>query len=384
MLAILIRNAMSTQEPTALDQTPANQTPVLSSEEKKPTILKVISILFFALGSLYIPTTVGLLCVAIMGDLLVEYANGAESFTRQYPLYGVILLLFPLVTILFFYTAFKVKTGSKFAFILSIISFLSIFILPNLTEISIWSFARGVLFPTDSIASETVPLFVINFANLSRGELRGVSVLLGLVILLLLIISLKKFHFINQSLSKKAKIFLAIIALLFVLPTVSFVSFKFIEAATSDYAYAKAQSEVAYHIYKPSILPAGLARASKFTPGQELAGKQDAIRVVYDPPLGKMPKGGKIVGLQQVGIEPGFDLYSFISNASKVRDISTLQSIDLPFAANRTGYLRQAKLGESESYSNSLAYITTDNVLIYISSLNTSAEELMQFASSLK
>ena len=193
--------------------------------------------------------------------------------------------------------------------------------------------------------------------------------------------SFKKFQFSNDSLSNKAKVILGVLAAILLLPTVTLVSLGYVKANDTDYGYSNAKSQVAYHIYKPSLVLKELVNATKFVVGKELAGKQNAVRVAYDVPFDVMVKTGqsKPIVVTQVGIESGFNLDTFITSFMKD---ATPQKITLAAGLNQTGYLLQKPLGNSTL--SAVVYLTNDNVLLTLMSPKVSSDELIQLASSLK
>jgi len=226
---------------------------------------------------------------------------------------------------------------------------------------------------------ENTPTIPFNLANL---RFEDPIFILSFIALVLLIISFKKFNFVNEPLSKIAKIFLTLLFFVLVLPTFLVVSLGYIRANDTDYGFAKAKSEVSYHVYKPTLTAGGLVNATKFITNKELAGKHNAIQVTYDIPFTDLVKEGKgkMIVLKQVGVESGFDLDSFVS--SEVKNSSSQQPINLAVAINQKAFLIQRKLEKIDL--NFLAYVTNDNVLIFLSSHQASVDELIQFAQSLQ
>lgn len=205
--------------------------------------------------------------------------------------------------------------------------------------------------------------------------------ILNIISVILLAFSYKKFHFNNDHLSKKVKVFLIIIAFVVFIPTGLIIFSDYAKSLDTDYGYIKAKATVNYHIYKPSSLPNNLTYATKFISGKELVNKQTAVQVAYDIPFDQLMKGEKpkTIILKQVDVESGFNLDTFA--ATFVKD-ANLQKIVLPNALNQTGYLSQKKLGNSTL--NAIVYLTKDNVLITFISPKATAEELTQLAESLQ
>jgi len=301
------------------------------------------------------------------------------SFLKYFPTFGFIPILFSLVTVIFFFAALKIRNGSEFSFWLGVITLLII-------PLPVALLSQTLMFTFVNLATsfkggtgENIPIIPFNPANLRFGD---PIFILSFIALVLLIVSIKKFNFVNEPLSKKVKIFLTLLIFILVLPTFLVVSLGYIRANDTDYGFNKAKSEVSYHIYKPTLTAGGLVNATKFITNKELAGKQNAIQVTYDVPFTDLVKEGKgkIIVLKQIGVESGFDLNSFAS--TEVKNASSQQPINLAVALNQKAFLVQRKLEKIDL--NFLTYITNDNVLILLSSPYASVDELIQFAQSLQ
>jgi len=317
-----------------------------------------------------------MLGIIVIMDRAVGAGDLVFSFLKHFPTFGIIPILFSLITLFFFYVAFKVRGGSKFSFWLGIGS---IFIpLPTafLSQMLMSPFVK-LATRFDNATSDNIPTVPINPINLRFGDPIFV---LSFIALVLLITSFKKFHFVNHKLSKKVRVFLITLAVILVLPTLSILSYKYIRANDTDYGFNKAQSEVKYRVHKPTTIPSGLTYATKFITNKELAGKQNAVQVAFDIPFNELAKGEspKVIVLKQIGVEPGFNLELFIS--TEVKD-STSEPISFPIALDQKAYFLQKKLGTSDL--NFFTFITQDNVLIFIASPKTSRDELISFAESL-
>jgi len=347
--------------------------------EEKPRIVKTISALFFLISILYIMGTVSMAGIIVIMDRTMGSGELVFSFLKYFPTFGFIPLLFSLVTLLFSFAALKIRNGSKFSLWLGIIILSSV-------PLPVAFLSQTLMSPFVNLATnfkggtgENTPTIPFNLANL---RFEDPIFILSFIALVLLIISFKKFNFVNEPLSKIAKIFLTLLFFVLVLPTFLVVSLGYIRANDTDYGFAKAKSEVSYHVYKPTLTAGGLVNATKFITNKELAGKHNAIQVTYDIPFTDLVKEGKgkMIVLKQVGVESGFDLDSFVS--SEVKNSSSQQPINLAVAINQKAFLIQRKLEKIDL--NFLAYVTNDNVLIFLSSHQASVDELIQFAQSLQ
>lgn len=352
---------------------PNLQSIISTTQEEKPKIIKTISILFFAAAILYVMSTASFVGIIVIIDRAMGSADSSFSFLRYFPTFGVVPILFSLVTLTYFYVSLKIRNGSKFSYWLGISSLLAIPVpVDYIGQILMASFIN-LASSGSKTTGANIPTLPINPTSLKFG-------LLPLLILILLIISFKKFKFSNNPISKKAKVFLVSVTLLLVLPTISIMGLKFLEARDTDFGYTKAKAHVTYRLYKPSPLPNGLVNTTKFVVGKELAGKQNAVQVAYDVPFTKLIEKGtsKLVILKQVGIEPGFNLRDFVS---ATKDLTSFDQISVNLTANQEAYLAQKNNGHYDL--KILSFVTPDDVLITLTTPNATKEELIQLANSL-
>lgn len=346
-----------------------------TAEEEKPKMIKTISTLFSLIAILYIASTMTMAGIVAIMDRAAGGAGVVFSFLKYFPTFGFIPILFSLVTLVFFFAALKIRNGSKFSFWLGVTTLLVV-------PLPAAFLSQTLMSPFVNWATnfkENIPPFLLNVNLLFRAP----EFILVFIALVLLVISFRKFHFINEPLSKKAKIFLTFLFFIFVLPAFLVVSLGYIRASDTDYGFTKAKSEVSYRVYKSTLAPEGLVTATKFITNKELGGRQDAIQVVYDVPFTELLKEekSKMIVLKQVGVEPGFDLQSYVS--STIKDSSSLQPVSLPMAKNQSAFLIERKIGDA-SVISFLIYITQDDVLIDIAGPYATKERLVQFAESLQ
>ena len=350
---------------------------VYSPAKEKPKIIKTISVLIFLIASLYILSTVSLLGIIIIMERSMGAGDLVFSFLKYFPTFGIIPIMFSFVTFFFFYLAFKIRNGSKFSFWFGIPSLL---IFPAfvafLSQILMSPFVK--LATSYNYSDKSIPSFPLNPSNLRFVD---PIFILSIISVVLIAISFKKFHFNNDPISNKVKVFLALVAVILIIPTVSIISIDYLKAQDTDYGYTKVKTAAGYHIYKPSSVPNGLTYTTKFILGKELAGKQTAVQVAYDIPLNELMKGvqSKPIVVKQVEVESGFNLETFATTF--IKD-TTPQKITLSKAVNQTGYLSQKKLGNSTL--SAIIYLTNDNVLIALISPKASSEELTQLAELLE
>ena len=345
----------------------------VSPTEKKPKIINIISIFIFLIASLYIFKLLGFLgIIVIMGKSLSGNGLVVFSVIKYFPSFGILLILFSFVTFFTFYFTFKIRNGSKKSFFLGLLFLL---IVPTLSSfiavILIAPIAKlGAALNTTQASS---PLKPVNFLD--------PIFILNIVSVILLVISYKKFHFNNVSLSKKAKVFLIIIFTVIFVPSGLIIFSDYAKSFDTDYGYTNAKASVNYHIYRPKSLPDNLSYATKFSLGNEFAGRQNGVRVGFDIPFDKIIKGEKTkpIVMNQVIVESGFDIDRFSSTF--IKDVNP-QKIKILKSVNQNGYLFQKKFGTANSYF--IVFMTNDNILISLGSINASPEELAQLAESLQ
>jgi hypothetical protein len=350
----------------------------ITSTEERPKMIKTVSTLVFLIAALYILSTVSMLGIMVIMDRAMGSGDLVFSFLKYFPSWGFIPIMFSLVTLIFFYVAFKVRNGSKFSLWLGIISLLVIPLSAVFMSQILMSPFINFVSNASGTTNEMIPKIPVNPSTFRFGD---PIFILAFISLVLLLVSFKKFQFSNDPLSNKSKIFLIVLAVILILPTVSLVTLGYIKANETDFGYTNAKSQVNYHIYKPTPIQTGLTNATKFVVGKELAGKQNAVRVAYDIPFDTLVKTGQSrpIVITQVGVETGFNLDVFTTTF--IKD-ATSQKITLPLAANQTGYLLQKPLGNSTL--SAVVYLTNDNVLLTLMSPKAGSDELIQLASSLK
>jgi len=344
--------------------------------EEKPKIIKTVSIFIFLIAFLYIITTMSLLGIIVIWERSMGKGDLIVPFLKYFPTFGLIPIMFSFVSLFFLYLAFKIRNGSRFSLWLGISSLLVVPILiAFFSQILMSSFTKLATYNNFNKSISSLPL---NSNNFNFGD---PIFILAAISVVLIFISFKKFHFNNDKISNKAKVFLVIVFVILIVPTISIISLYYIKAQDTDYGFTKMKTAVNYHVYKPGLIPNGLIYATKFTFGKELAGKQNAIRVTYDIPFDELIRRGKTrpTIINQVGVETGFNLEAFAKTF--VKDAKP-QKIMLSKAVNQIGYFIQNKFGNFTQ--NTIVYLTNDNVLIVLTSLNGTFEELIQFAESLE
>lgn len=354
----------------------SSQQPSLSNDqndvsaEEKPKIIKAAATLVFSIGTLYTMGAISILGVILVMNMAMSNSYLAVSVLQYFPTTGVVPIVFSLVSLFFFYVAIKIGSGSKFSFLLALSSLVVVPVLVAFFSQALLSPFLGVL--AGNTENSPVPTAVLELRH-------DLILILAIVCVILLLLSFKKFTFTNESISKKAKIFLGLVFGILVVPVISIVLLNFSNARETDYGFTKAKATVGHHIYKPAIIPSGFAYASTFVLEKELAGKQSAVQVVFDIPFDMLLKGEQSnpIVLSQVHVGAGFDLYSFATTYMEDADI---QEMYLMNAADNEGYLLQRSIGDSTL--SSILYLTQDNILISVISPKATSEELVALINS--
>lgn len=392
----VIQMAFFQSGPVQLDQPPgAQQAPVLApsvfgqatqiapgidaptpmieqSTENKPKIFNWISAIIIAMA-LYVGISNTLILIMTLALNVSISFGGTKSIFSVYPSLGISSIFYVIEAFILFFIAFKVTTGTKSGFWLSIAAF----IIAPIFEIAISTiFLIPVFKEVASVSSLNNPEInmITNLSNFSIIQfLLPILILIGFITT---IVSYKKFKFPNVGISDRGKVILTIYFLLFIVPTISIMTYGYINASNNDYGYSAAQSAVSYHIYKPTVLPEGMEYSYKFTTSS-LAGKDNSTYTML------MSDGAqiKVITLNQVSVNNDFVLESYINSTSA--DAISVNQIELPQAIDQA-FLIETQSKEDSSPGLSLAYIMKDKVLIFINSKNLSQEELKDFAASLK
>lgn len=341
---------------------------------KKSKLITIISILIFIRAILYSYNF--LVYTFIFGALIWGYNKAGLiefAFLKYYPLIGIIPIAFPLMTFFLYFVSLKINNGSKLSYLMGIL----LMIIVPVTQVFL---ANSILVPF--FRALTVSLGTAS-SQINKNFNAGDPLLpLTIIILVLLIISYKKFNFSNKGLSLKSKIFLIIIFLLLVMPSVSYFSYGYFKAYGTDYNYTKIKSMVNYHIYKPTFIPGGREIATNFE-FKEILDIGNGVKVIYDSPLNEIIEKGKgkgIIALSQIGVDNQFNLESYIKKETSKSKVDVNKKVQIIPAKDNVGYYF-----EFSKWLRVIYFVTPDNTLIIIATtLSTSEAEIIQFAQALK
>lgn len=341
--------------------------------DNKPIVHKVLAILIFIIAVLYALKSFSLLWILIIFDF--SSSGILFSLLREFPNFGVLPITYGLIAIYFAFIAFRVLAGSKSNLKLT---FFSLLILPIASSY----LTLQLLKPLAELVS--------NFKESGTGIATSVNnsfnifdplLILPVIAIILLSVFYKKFEAENIPLSKTAKIILAVVTVIIILPIFSILALNIVRALDTNYGYAKVAKIAGFHVYKPVHEPEGLAYATKFTSGKELAGKQNAIQVAFDIPYDQIMSGEQTqpIVVRQVEVEPDFNLRSYV--ASSIPNAEP-EPYPIPSALNQTGYVLQKPLGNSNL--SAIVYVTEDNILIEIMSPKVALDRLIQVSEALQ
>lgn len=242
----------------------------------------------------------------------------------------------------------------------------------------------GSYFSTQSInLGENAPKIPSGTYTLFIGVFSEPAFLISFITLCILVFSYKKFHFKNNKMTAKNMGYLTFFICLFMIPTLFVVLKGYSVAKNDDFGYSRAVSRTRYHIYKPKVMPLGLVYTSNFTTGKEMAGLKDAVQVVYDYALEEVVdlKKSRPVIVKQVGVHRSFVIKDYISTISGV--YSQTSTVNIPNTVGGVGYLISNTL-EMGGDNLNLVFQKSDNVLVSLSTTNSSKQDLIDIALSLE
>jgi hypothetical protein len=346
------------------------------TNQKKPIIFKIFSVIFFLAGLSNIPGAFSMCYVVYILDKAQINAGSFPTLFRYYPIYALFPFIFIFSVLGFVYLALKVKEGSLSSFWVCLVGMIFI---PIIQTIGIAVLMGAILLKMNSIlpASEQyVPL--IDISNVSNTQISYLNIIL-LLLLIVLIFSYKKFNYPTIGLSIKAKKFLLIFSLLLIVPIIIVISYSFYNNFKSDDSFPNAESIVGYKLCKPTIIPDGRIQTITFKSGQDMGGGlNNAVRVIYDYDLFETNHKPSLISLAQVKVGSDFNLRDFIIN-SEIKE--NFKSIPFPISKNGTAFYSEKSSG---LLIKSIGFITSDNILIQLITLKASEQELINLANSLK
>jgi TRAP-type mannitol/chloroaromatic compound transport system permease small subunit len=346
-------------------------------EERKPTIISLISNIFFLITFTY--TTLTILLIGTIIALAIALTNAGSPgfvFLRYYPNVGLLPVFSCAATLIFMFVSYKIRDGSRsgwFAGVLSLVALpvSSSLIMPVLAYplIKLVSVFAGT--PEKPIISPSITVQTL-------GHYFSMFLVFD-ILLILLLITLRMFRFSSQKLSVNAKTSLIVIFLFFFIPTIGVLAYGYWEATDTDYGLTQAESLVAYKIYYPIQIPHNRVNATRFISYEELADSFNAVKVTYDVPLPVMVQTGKNspIIVKQVNISTYFNFQQYVSRQERDAG-TTVETVTVSTSAGHEGYVLQR---------GNFRYLwlkMPDNVLINISSPTAGINELIELADALQ
>lgn len=213
------------------------------------------------------------------------------------------------------------------------------------------------------------------------------SVGVWLAVLILLLVSHRKFTQPDKPLSLKAKLFFLTVAVIVVGYNLYTVGYAYYLAYHPDYGYDKISQAVDFHVYRPGFIPGGRVQETKFYLwDQTLVGQSNVVRVAYNLPAEKSlsnPKTAVLI-LTQTRVGTGFDWEKYLQSLKTNTDESTpsITPVTLSNWPKQPAYVREEPMGNRNFIE--LAVLSPDGVLILIDSLGETSENLVKMAESLK
>jgi len=351
--------------------------------DKASVIIGIISMLFIVISFLFIYKAGMMVAVMSIIDHFSYTEGSMYYFIKQFPMYGWVVISFAISASVFLFNAFKIRVASKKSFITGLVTLL---LLPSSLLLINYRLMHSVgsYFSTQEISlGENAPKIPSGTYTVLVGVFSEPAFLISFITLFILLISYKKFHFKNTRISSKSKRYLILLSALFIIPTLFVVLKSYSVAKNDDFGYSRAVSKTRYHIYKPGVMPLGLVYTSNFITGKEMAGLKDAVQVVYDYALEEVVhlKKSRPVIVKQVGVHRSFVIKDYISTISGV--YSQTSTVNIPNTVGGVGYLISNTL-EMGGDNLNLVFQKSDNVLVSLSTTNSSKQDLIDIALSLE
>lgn len=227
----------------------------------------------------------------------------------------------------------------------------------------------------------------MNNAALTIGSVfQLVFQFLGIVTILLFIIFRKKFNQPEKELSKRRKIIFVCIAFSIIGLTGFYLLGVYYIAYHPDYKYEETSKTVGFHIYKPDMIPGGRQQTTTFyLYNKKLAGKENAVRVAYSTPFSKLINGEKTdpIIITQAKMDDGFNLNQYV-NTQKANDSkqeTKITSVPELNRGNHQAYLIERPFGIKKY--GALHILTNDNILVEISTIGETSDDILKIGESL-
>lgn len=375
----------SPQLPTQTANTIIQQTQIGKEQDQKPAgITLVLSVIFFIFGLMSMMSTFVISAIIIILNRSLSSATGFNyEIFKFFPSFGIFIIFLATTTFCVFYSAIKIKGSSKKGFLLGIISsvllmigplFLTVLMLDPIS--SLMRESQVLLESSGSALTKTLP----QNSTLSNIFKAIITDFFYIISFILLVVSFNKFHIPDKALSKVSKMFFLLLFLFFFLPMCIFTFSAYWQAFHPNLRYNEMQSKVDFHIYKPKKFPESLSYATIYRFNERnLVGKKNVVFVAISAPLTEMGKKKPMITINQVGVEPSFDMLSYLSTV----DTKYIKEVlEFPKTIDKKAYYTYNP--SSPIGLKSIVFETKDHVFISIAGVRTKKEDLLQLAESLE
>lgn len=211
---------------------------------------------------------------------------------------------------------------------------------------------------------------------------------LWLVSLVFLFVFRKKFTQPEQQLSRVTKIVLSIFSIVIIFVFSSSIFSVFRMANYPDYKQDLAQKQAQFHLYLPSYLPQGMQQRTIYRvvndPKSILIPGGPTISWAYGMPLSlKLDANSPIITIKEAKVDTSFNLKDFITTQEKT-STSSGNFIETKLSTfSGQAMLRETKLTSGKIFGPVIYILSSDNVLIFVTS-NISTSETLNVVESLK
>jgi hypothetical protein len=338
---------------------------------------RFVSSFFYTITFVYITLT--LLLFGIIIALAITLTNsGAPGFIylKYYPKTGLLPILTCLMTIMFLYIGHKIRDSSRLSWFLGVISLL---VLPVYSSLVMPVMAYPLIKMVSVFAgTPEKPIISPSLSVTTLAHYFSVFMIFELCLIVLLAY-IKSFSEKSRPVGENAKTSIIVIFVLIFIPVTSVVGYGYWRANDTDFGLGSAESSVSYRIYYAPKPPGNRTNATNFIANEELAGRYDAVKVVYDIPLPSLIQTGikSPITVKQVKVIPDFNLEKFALRQERDSG-TTADAVTVTNAVNRTGFITRR---------NPYTYLWTlmpEDILIGISSETADDTELIATAEALR
>ena len=346
---------------------------VFASIDEPTTIpVKIASGILIIYALLFMMISIFITAVIIILNQLAVMHSGLFDLVLLKEIPNLVLAPITLIIIglLFAYAGIKVKQQSMSGFWIAILVAISAPILTTFV----------VQYSLNSLVHQSQGMNPMLSAASSSLKIQNVSSLALVAAIIFIVISFKKFVNQPKDLSRSAKIFIGILVLIFLVPTVGLFGYGYTQALTTDYGFARAQKQVSYKLYRPGSVPVGLSYTSYFSTNNAFADTEDATKVTYGLPFKSLlgsTEPIKLAILRQTRVQAIFTVEDYIAT-NYINAIDLAKPVTLPNEMITKAYL--IYITTDEVPRGILMMLTKDRTLIELISVNTTEQEVIAFA----